>query len=153
MHYLLRDDMRISKKRFYILSFTWGFWVTLCGCILAFLFLLFGYRPKRFGYCYYFESKRLKGGFNAGIFIFVCGGASKRMLYHEHGHSLQNCLYGPAMPFLVSIPSTIRYHYRKIRRRINRNCYLPPYDSIWFEKEATRFGRHFFCEDETLEKE
>lgn len=148
MHFLTKDYIKLSKRRFYLLSFTWGLLVTLSGCVLAFLFLLFGYRPKRFGYCFYFESRHLKGGFNAGIFIFVCGGASKRMLFHEHGHSIQNCLYGPAMPFLVSIPSTCRYHYRKLRKLINKNCFLPPYDGVWFEKEATRFGRYFSNEHE-----
>jgi hypothetical protein len=58
---------------------------------------------------------------------------------HEVGHSVQNCFFGPLMPFIVSIPSVIRYWYRRIRREIGK----PPkttYDSVWYEGTATTLG-------------
>lgn len=133
----------IGKIRFYILSFTWGLPVTISGCIIALLFLITGHKPKRFGYCFRFESKRLKGGCSAGVFIFSKKDPSSHLLCHEHGHGVQNCLYGPLMPFLVSIPSSTRYHYRNLKYRITRKPNKTPYESIWFESQATKLGKWF----------
>ena len=33
---------------------------------------------------------------------------------HEFGHTFQNCLLGPLFPFMVAIPSAIRYWLREI---------------------------------------
>ena len=65
---------------------------------------------------------------------------SKHLLEHEHGHSIQNCYYGPLMPFMVNLPSSTRYWYRRIVQKVKPDKKLPPYDSIWFEAEATRLG-------------
>lgn len=137
------DRICKSKALFYLLSFTWGLPVSLAGCIIAFLFIISGHKPKRFGYCFYFETRHFKGGCSAGIFIFCCGGASQHMLMHEHGHGLQNCLYGVFMPFFVSIPSSTRYHYRNFKKRVLHKRLITPYESIWFEAEATKYGKRF----------
>ena len=62
------------------------------------------------------------------------------MLYHESGHGIQNLLFGPLMPFVVSIPSAIRYWYREYLMKVKKiKCWnLPDYDSIWFEGTATK---------------
>lgn len=139
----MSKHLLISKRRFYILSFTWGLIISLSGCIIAFLFLITGHKPKRFGYCIRFESSRLKGGCSAGIFIFSKIEPSMHLLCHEHGHGVQNCLYGPFMPFLVSIPSSTRYHYRNLKKKVLRRTNQTPYESIWFEAQATEFGEQF----------
>lgn len=43
------------------------------------------------------------------------------------------------MPFVIAIPSMIRYWYREIIWRKDRQKYyqLPKYDAIWFEGQAT----------------
>jgi hypothetical protein len=41
---------------------------------------------------------------------------------------------------VISLPSFLRYWYRRIIVKINKNKKLPPYDSIWFEGQATRLG-------------
>jgi len=125
---------------FYILSFTWGLPVTLSGFLIAFLFLITGHLPKRCGYSFRFESSRLKGGFSAGIFIFTKRGATIHLLCHEHGHGVQNCFYGLLMPFVVSIPSSSRYHFRNFKKHVLKKPPKTPYESIWFEAEATKIG-------------
>ena len=42
------------------------------------------------------------------------------------------------MPFIVCIPSAIRYWYRNIKVSFGKD--LQPYDSIWFEGQATTLG-------------
>lgn len=82
------------------------------------------------------------GGVSLGIVIIVPEGAIKWKLNHELGHAIQNCKYGLLMPFIVGIPSAIRYHYRKSRKKrglLNKTGY---YD-IWFEKEANEYGEKY----------
>lgn len=53
------------------------------------------------------------------------------------------------MPFVISIPSAIRYWYREILSRVDFQKYkqLPDYDAIWFEGQATRWGSDFVATD------
>jgi hypothetical protein len=61
---------------------------------------------------------------------------------HEFGHTFQNCLLGPLMPFVVSLPSAIRYWI--IYFKYDRKGLTCPYeyDSIWFEDAATQCGNY-----------
>ena len=139
----LRPDPSLSDREFYIRSFTWGLPVTLGGSIVALGMLLTGHRPERFGKCLNFPVGRGWGGGSLGIFLFTCRDASQRLKEHEHGHSIQNCYYGPLMPFLVNIPSSARYWYRRAVQKICPKKKMPPYDSIWFESEASRLGKTY----------
>jgi hypothetical protein len=98
-----------------------------------------GKRPKRFGYCYHVEIGKGWGGLELGVVFLTSANPSFHTKCHEHGHALQNCYFGPLMPFIVCIPSAARYWYREIRRRIGKPC-KTDYDSIWFEGQATEWG-------------
>ena len=123
---------------FYVLSFTWGLPVTLCGAFAALFAVLCGARRERVGHCFCFRFGHGWGGFSLGIFIFTAADAGKNILWHEHGHGLQNCIFGPFMIFLVSLPSVVRYWYRRLKKDKSR---LKPYDDAWFEGQATRMGQ------------
>ena len=127
----------MSKLLFYLLSFTWGLPINLIGCFAALFMKLKKAGCERVGYCFCFRYGRGWGGFSLGIFIFVCEEASNKPLWHEHGHGLQNCVFGPFMPFTVSIPSALRYWYRRLKK--DKTSYKP-YESVWFEAQATRIG-------------
>ena len=77
------------------------------------------------------------------MFIIVCRDAGTRLLAHELGHAMQNCRFGPFMPFLVGFPSFVRYHARKLRTRLTGKAPQKPYDAIWFEGQATRVGLEY----------
>ncbi len=130
----------MNKPIFYLLSFTWGLPTTLAGCIAAAGLRLTGHRSKPWGYCRYFEYGGDRwGGMSLGIFFFKDRSDSTHIKNHEHGHAVQNCYFGPLMPFLVAVPSFTRYHYREYCARHHR----PPktsYDAVWFEAQATRMG-------------
>ena len=123
---------------FYLLSFTWGLPITLCGCLAALFAALCRVPCERAGYCLHFRFGHGWGGFSLGVFIFTGREADKKIVWHEHGHGLQNCIFGPFMIFLVSVPSVIRYWYRRLKKDKTR---LKPYDDIWFEGQATRMGQ------------
>lgn len=113
--------------------------MTLCGLIVAAVLLLAGYKPRRFGYCFYFEVGDAWGGLSLGVILLKSKGEGRQTMCHEHGHALQNCAWGFLMPFVIGIPSAMRYWWRTYQ-----NCKgvtdLPPYDAIWFEGQATRLG-------------
>lgn len=131
-----------NKTAFYILSFTWGILMTLVGCLAALALLIVGYRPKKFGYCWYFEVGERWGGVSLGPVFITSKKPSLHTKCHEHGHSLQNCKYGPFM-VIVSLMSVCRYWYREFR--YNRKGLIPPteYDDAWYEGEATKIGTAF----------
>lgn len=135
-------QMKINKFAFYILSFTWGLPLTLIGCFVAGALICLGHKPKKFGYCYYFEVGEDWGGLELGIFFLMDKLKNDEIAIHEFGHGIQNCLYGFFMIPLVCIPSAIRYWYREFLWKYNRNKYftLSPYNAIWFEGQATRWG-------------
>jgi len=131
----------MTKTAFYLLSFTWGLPTTLAGCAVAGLHLLCGHKPKKWGYCWYFEyGERHWGGMSLGIFFFKDKSLSTHIRNHEHGHAVQNCRFGPLMPFLVAIPSFSRYWYREYQMRVRHVQPRTHYDAVWFEGQATRLG-------------
>lgn len=131
---------------FWVLSLTWGLVMTFFGAVAAVALLVTGHKPKRFRYLVYFEVGYNWGGFTMGGFCVVDKYASLSLQRHEAGHSLQNILLGPLMPFLVAIPSAVRYWYREylVKTKKKLRGELPPYESIWFESWATRLGKKYF---------
>lgn len=133
---------------FYLLSFTWGILWTLIGFI-ALLFVL-PFSKGRIEYSLYrgrivahFKNADF-GGASLGIVLFV---STKRewLLDHEIGHTIQNIMYGPLFPFIVAIPSGIRYQmfsYLEQRHYNKYGTYLG-YDDIWFEGQATKLGSKY----------
>lgn len=135
MEYIKRNYM--SNIIFTFLSFTWGLPLTLVGAIVA--LTLPHCKRKKHGYCLQIEVGEKWGGLNLGYFCFVCKNAPLRTRNHEFGHAIQNCYYGIFTPFIVTIPSAIRYWYRVIRLVIKKPV-TTPYDAIWFEHQATVWG-------------
>lgn len=88
------------------------------------------------------------GGMELGCF-FVCGEDCQydSLMSHECGHTIQNCIWGPLMPFVVCIPSAFRYWYREFK--YHRKNLTPPtkYDDIWFEGQATEWGKKYVLTD------
>ena len=128
----------MKKTLFYILSFTWGLPMTLIGLIVSSVLLTVGYKPKKHGWCYYFEVGKGWGGLELGAIFLTSKNPSEHTRNHEHGHALQNCIWGPLFPFVIAIPSAVRYWTRKIQRSKGKE--LEPYDAIWFEWQASTWG-------------
>lgn len=130
------------RKLFYILNLTWGLPMNLLGAVVALCLRAVGKHPERYGDCWCFTVGKGWGGVSLGMVMIVAEGASKHTKNHEHGHAIQNALYGVFTPFIVSIPSAARYWYRKTKNPAT----LPPYDSAWFEGQATAWGTKY-CEE------
>ena len=134
----------IPPALFYFLSLTWGLPLTLFGAVISLALIITGHRPKKFGYCFCFSFGRGWGGLEGGIFFFRDLDSSKDVSYHEFGHALQNCYFGIFEPIIITIPSAIRYWFRRLQIVCLKKQPKHAYDDIWFEGQASRLGRNFF---------
>ena len=144
--------MNLMKKilmaiLFWFLSLTWGVLMTVIGLLVtAFAIIFLKGKVHRNGFTYIVEVGGNWGGLSLGA-VALCGGYTtvcrdeewfQHTRRHEFGHSIQNCILGPLFPFLVAIPSAIRYHYQNYRSK--KGLPNKGYDDIWFEGTATKFG-------------
>lgn len=127
-----------NSKLYHVLNFTWGLPMTLIGFIVASALRCVGYKPKKWGGCYWFTIGKNWGGLNLGLVILTDSDTSITTLDHEFGHSMQNAMFGLLFPFIIGIPSVIRYWKRNVDE--SKGKVLKPYDAIWFEGQATRLG-------------
>jgi hypothetical protein len=118
---------------------------------VAIVLLLTGHKPKQNLYGWYFNIGEDWGGVSFGFISIVAENPSHHLLQHEFGHSIQNCIFGIFFIPVVAIPSMVRYWYRRYLVEMKNLSYLdlPPYDSIWFEGQATLLGEKY---SENLQK-
>jgi hypothetical protein len=129
----------LTKSEYYKLNFTKGIIMNIIGAIAALSMLITGHAPHRHGGSIMFYTGKGWGGLSLGIFSFVCKDAPERTKNHEFGHSIQNCLYGPAFITKVFIPSCKRYW--KFTNNAKKGIpNTEAYDDAWFEGEATELG-------------
>lgn len=134
-------NWKLILKRivFYVLSFTWGIITSLPGLLVISFSALFKRVHVYHGRLYAVWGKNW-GGLELGPF-FIIGENCENSRAHETGHGLQNIILGPLMIVLVSIPSCIRYWYLELK--YYRKGLYKDYDAIWFEGQATRWGKKF----------
>lgn len=139
----------MKKAILIILSCTWGFPMTLIGLFATLGLLIAGHRPRRYGIGWYFVVGDGWGGANLGLTTILCKTSAQgtHTLNHETGHALQNCVFGVLMPFLVCIPSVVRYWWRIYQKR-KGSTILAEYDAVWFEGQATRWGNVFLTRED-----
>ena len=118
--------------------------MTLIGFFAACGLAISGHKPKHLGPNIYFVIGKNWGGVNFGPFFLTSEGNENFTKYHEAGHGLQNLIWGPLFPFVIAIPSAIRYWYRELK--YYRKGLYPDtdYDSIWFEGQATKWGNKVY---------
>lgn len=131
---------------YWFVQCTWGILMNIAG-ILVTLFCLAFLKGKihKNGYGFITEVKGNWGGLSLGAFA-ICGSYNQKdgpcydpdwfefTRKHEFGHSIQNLFLGPLFPFVVSIPSSIRYwlsYFGKLKSG---------YYDIWFEDTANKWG-------------
>lgn len=135
---------------YWIWSLTWNGLMTIIGLFVSIFCIIFLHgKVHKNGYSYIVEIGGNWGGLNLGA-ISLCGGYTttyknlewfEHTRKHEFGHSLQGLIFGPLFPFLIALPSVIRYHYQNYRE--SKGLPNAEYDAIWFEGTATKWGTAF----------
>lgn len=134
----------MKKALYWLVSYTWGLPMTLIGTIVAIVLLCMKYKPKIFHHNIYFNVGENRGGLELGAFFIIDNTDSFYLKRHEAGHGIQNLILGVFMPFIITIPSAIRYWYRKYISYRYPEKQLKPYYDIRFEKWANDLGSRCF---------
>lgn len=137
---------RIPEWLFYVLSISWGCIMTGLGLAVTLIFSIawvftrnwiFIPQNNQFGWSYRIGTGW--GGVSFGPVAIVAQDEPQSTLDHEFGHAIQNCVFGPG-EVIIGIASAARYHWRNWKRKKDPTCALRPYDAIWFEGQATKWG-------------
>ncbi len=110
-----RAKRALQRAGYWLVSLTWGGLMTWTGAFIALVMLLSRHAPQKLGPNVYFEVGLGWGGMEYGAFFFVSKDAGEETRLHEAGHGIQNLVLGPLMPFLVCIPSALRYWMRNCK--------------------------------------
>lgn len=129
---------------FYLLQFTWGILMNIIGILVFIPLILTGHLPRRYGLSFYIEIGEDWGGLELGFLFLVCKDPGTYLLTHEAGHGIQNIIFGPLYPFLVGIPSAVRYWYRELKYYKKGLEPKTDYYDIWFEKQASDLGEKYY---------
>ena len=137
----------LKKNRwlYYILMFTWGLLMSLIGLIVSLCLFIGAQKPYASFGIWKFEIKESWGGLDLGCMYIRDTTSVNSLDRHEVGHTYQNCILGPLFPFIVAIPSAIRYWHRYFK--VKKGEKVKPYDAIWFEGSATDIGDEICLED------
>lgn len=134
----------LSKYRwlYYLLHFTWGIVMTIIAGLVAGILAFVNLFTKNMKFKIYHGILEIRlfrswGGCNLGLVCLRDTTSTESVSKHEVGHSFQVWL-GILVPFVVGIPSSIRWWIR----RLQPNKYHKPYSSIWFEDSADQVGRY-----------
>ena len=136
----------LRRIGFYLLSFTWGGLTSIIG-----LLIIAALAPFKKVHCYhgrlYAEVGKNWGGLELGCFFICSSNSSEQLKAHECGHGIQNIIFGPLMPFIVMIPSAIRYWYRELAYYRRGRTPKTKYNDMWFEGWATYLGLRYIATD------
>ena len=101
-------ELKLKRTLFYVVSFTWGILMSLIGLLVIAVLSPFK-KPEVYHGRIYVRIGKNWGGVNLGCFFICFENAPEQTLAHECGHGLQNCVWGPLMPFVITLPSMTRY--------------------------------------------
>lgn len=117
--------MKIFKSILYwVWSLTWGGIMTWLGLIIGIILTMTGHKPHRFHYNLYWTVGKNWGGLEFGAVFLIDEHNSLSTRQHEHGHGLQNLIFGPLSPLFVTIPSAFRYWFREMNSKKERLIYI-----------------------------
>lgn len=130
--------MTMTPKQLRIRQITRGFPMSVVGAIVFIVFYICGQRPKSYkGVCPYFEIGWGWGGVAMGWFFICCKDSWESTKQHESGHLVQAAAFNGLAMIALSIGSAVRYWWREIFGE------KTPYDSWWFEGQATDIGTKY----------
>ena len=128
------------KCLYYLLHCTWGIIMTIIAGLTAGVLYVVNLFTKNMTFKPYHGVLEIRlgknwGGCDLGLVYLRDTTSNESVSKHELGHSYQVWL-GIFFPFVVAIPSAIRWWIR----RLQPNKPHKPYDSFWAEDAATKCG-------------
>lgn len=125
-----------------------GLPMIIVGAIVFAALYICGKRAKSYkGVCPYFEIGWGWGGVALGWFFICCKDSFESTRQHECGHLIQSAAFNGVIMLALNIGSVVRYWWREIFG------VKTPYDSWWFEGQATKIGTEYVRNIEKENKE
>lgn len=105
--------------------FIWSVPLNLFAVIMSIGLLIIGCKPSLWGPAVHFTWGHNWGGLEMGLCCFITDDKpTYHTKCHEVGHLLQQAIFGPFMPFLVSLPSASRYWLYEFKTQHSRRVYV-----------------------------
>jgi len=117
----------MKRLFFYLIQWTWGLPQNLAGFFM-FLVNTSVTVPLKYRQAIVIRWRSSKS-LSLGMFIFLGENATRRILKHEYGHSIQSMILGPLYLFAVGIPSILW-------------CDLPPMEKLRKEKGISYYSKY-----------
>ena len=133
----------MKKFLYYLIQWTWGLPMSLIGLFVFLICKICHCRHYWYRNAICIVLPNNFDGLELGMF-FIRGKWSTGVCVHEYGHSIQNLWWGPLFLFVIFLPSACWYWYRRLYMKLrfpHTRKPLPPYDTPWFERQATELGR------------
>ena len=119
--------------------------MTFIGACMAFGCVCAGKKPNIFNGMIHFRFGKNWGGVEMGLFFFTDDTAGLHTMQHESGHGLQNALWGPLFPFLVALPSGLRYNMRNFKTYQTKTTFCSILFTALFALLITLLSVTFTC--------
>lgn len=127
----------ITLKKLWEKSRSKGWALSAIGSVIYFILDVFGDMPCDYHGVPYYEIGKRWGGISLGWFFIAGSESDEHTKNHEVGHIVQNAEVGGLSMLGWSLCSFFRYwKYRIFGAKT-------PYDSWWFEGNATALGNEF----------
>lgn len=115
---------KIQKTLLTIWILIWSIPLNLFAIIVSLGLLILGCKPQKWGPALWFQKGHNWGGLEMGLCCFMTDDKTTyHTKCHEVGHLLQQAIFGPLMPFIVSFPSASRYWLFVFKTQKSRYIY------------------------------
>lgn len=109
----------MKRFMYYFIQWTWGILMNIIGGIVCIIALCCKCPVQKYRNAIEILVPWNFGGCELGMF-FVLGKDCLSVAPHEYGHTIQNLWWGPLFPFVVCLPSALRYWLRKQKEQKNK---------------------------------
>lgn len=113
----------MKKFIYYLLHWTWALPMNIIGGIICLIALCCKCPVQKYRNAIEILVPWNFGGLEMGMF-FIRGKDCPSVAPHEYGHSIQMLWWGPLFPFVIALPSALRYWIREFKTPKARRIFL-----------------------------
>ena len=113
----------MKRFMYYFLQWTWGITMNVIGAIMCLVALCCKWPVQKYRNGVEILVSNNFGGLELGMF-FIRGKDCPGVAPHEYGHGIQHLWWGPLFPFVIGIPSALRYWLRHFKTPTGRRTFL-----------------------------
>ena len=113
----------MKRVLYYLIHWTWAIPMNIIGGIMCLIALCCKWPVQKYRNGIEIVFPKNFGGLELGMF-FLRGPDNHGVAPHEYGHSIQMLWWGPLFPFVIGLPSALRYWIRTFKTPKTRRTFL-----------------------------